>query len=196
MCSPAQVKNILRRELRAQCKAISPEWKANADAAINNRLINSDLWYGISKIALFAGDNSEPDLRPFSIWALNCRKKIFLPRYRCESDDYELAEIYSPDIDLVRGKYGILEPAPHLPAANSDETVHEIAWLIPGVGFDSHGVRLGRGKGFYDRLLNGVNGRIWGIFYQFQHRESIPAEEHDRKMNCAVTEENFYIFDK
>ena len=81
-------------------------------------------------------------------------------------------------------------------AADSNEMAHEIAWVIPGVGFDASGVRLGRGKGFYDRLLKGVNGRILGVVYQLQLKESIPAEEHDRKMDCAVTEENLYIFAK
>lgn len=194
MNNPAEIKKIFRRELREKCKNLSPTWRCSADAAINDRLMSGDLWRGITRIAVYASDGSEPDLKPFVQWAFNCGKKIFLPRYRKESQDYELAEIHSLTNDLISGKYGITEPAPHLRAADSCETAHEIAWVIPGVGFDSAGVRLGRGKGFYDRLLEGVNGRILGVFYQFQLKESIPAEEHDRKMDCAVTEENLYIF--
>lgn len=194
MNSPAEVKKILRRELREKCKNLSDEWREQADAAINSRLMSDELWSGITKIAVYASDGSEPDLQPFAQWAFNCGKKIFLPRYRQESQDYELAEIHSLTHDLISGKYGITEPAPHLKAADSWETAHEIAWVIPGVGFDSSGVRLGRGKGFYDRLLKGVSGRIMGVFYQFQLKENIPDEEHDRKMDCAVTEENLYIF--
>ncbi len=196
MDNPAGVKKLLRKELREKCKNIPRDWKIVADSAINNRLMDDKLWSGINKIALFAGDASEPDLSPFMAWAQSNGKSIFLPRYRHDTGDYELAEIKNPADDLVSGKYGILEPASHLRAADSGETAREIAWIIPGVGFDASGVRLGRGKGFYDRLLAGVTGRIMGIFYQFQYMENIPDEEHDRKMSCAVTEENFYIFDK
>lgn len=196
MNNPTEEKKILRRELRGKCKNLPLEQRNLADNAINSRLMNDELWRGITKIAIYASDGSEPELKPFVQWAFNCGKKIFLPRYRCESQDYELAEIHSLSRDLISGKYGITEPAPHLRAADSNETAHEIAWVIPGVGFDASGVRLGRGKGFYDRLLKGVNGRILGVFYQFQLKESIPAEEHDRKMDCAVTEENLYIFAK
>ena len=196
MNNPTEEKKILRRELREKCKNLPLEQRNLADNAINNRLMNGELWRGITKIAIYASDGSEPELKPFVQWAFNCGKKIFLPRYRCESHDYELAEIHSLSRDLISGKYGITEPAPHLRAADSNEMAHEIAWVIPGVGFYASGVRLGRGKGFYDRLLKGVNGRILGVFYQFQLKESIPAEEHDRKMDCAVTEENLYIFAK
>ena len=93
MNNPTEEKKILRRELREKCKQLPLEQRNLADNAINNRLMNGELWRGITKIAIYASDGSEPELKPFVQWAFNCGKKIFLPRYRCESHDYELAEM-------------------------------------------------------------------------------------------------------
>lgn len=61
--------------------------------------------------------------------------------------------------------------------------------IIPGVSFDRYGNRLGRGKGYYDKLLPKLSSYNIGICYQFQTREEIPSEPFDRKMDEVWTEE-------
>ena len=61
--------------------------------------------------------------------------------------------------------------------------------IIPGVSFDKKGNRLGRGKGYYDKLLPLLPSYNIGICYQFQAQESIPSEEFDRRMDEVWTEE-------
>jgi len=55
--------------------------------------------------------------------------------------------------------------------------------LVPGVAFDLHGNRLGRGKGFYDRLLQNFRGTKCGIAFDEQIVEKIPAEKTDVRMD-------------
>jgi 5-formyltetrahydrofolate cyclo-ligase len=59
--------------------------------------------------------------------------------------------------------------------------------LVPGMAFDLHGDRLGRGRGFYDRLLAEASGVKCGVGYDFQLLEKIPAEPHDAKVDFIFT---------
>ena len=61
--------------------------------------------------------------------------------------------------------------------------------IIPGVSFDRQGNRLGRGKGYYDKLLPLLDSYNIGICYRFQAQEEIPAEPFDRPMDEVWTEE-------
>ncbi len=58
--------------------------------------------------------------------------------------------------------------------------------LIPGVAFDAQHNRLGRGKGFYDRLLQGFNGPKIGLGFSFQRVEQVPAEAHDIPLDAVL----------
>jgi 5-formyltetrahydrofolate cyclo-ligase len=71
----------------------------------------------------------------------------------------------------------------------SVDSYHEIDLaVIPGVAFDRHGARLGRGKGYYDRLLSlMLNAYKIGICFPFQLLEHIPSEPHDVLMNEVVS---------
>jgi 5-formyltetrahydrofolate cyclo-ligase len=59
--------------------------------------------------------------------------------------------------------------------------------LVPGVAFDRSGRRLGRGKGFYDRLLAGVTGMKCGVAWDEQIVHELPAEPHDIAMDLMLT---------
>jgi len=63
--------------------------------------------------------------------------------------------------------------------------------LIPGIAFDLHGRRLGRGKGFYDRLLTEIRGVKCGIAFDEQIVEKIPVEPHDVRMDFILTPTRF-----
>ena len=59
--------------------------------------------------------------------------------------------------------------------------------LVPGVAFDLHGRRLGRGRGYYDRLLSQVGGRTCGVAFDEQVVSEVPVEAHDVLLNCILT---------
>jgi len=60
--------------------------------------------------------------------------------------------------------------------------------IVPGVAFDRAGGRVGRGGGFYDRLLPQYSALRAGICFDFQYLEAVPAEEHDIRMDWVVTD--------
>ena len=86
--------------------------------------------------------------------------------------------------DFVEGKFGILEPAA---ACELGELKRLDLILVPGVAFDWQGHRLGRGKGYYDRLLGEVSGTTCGVGYDHQIIATIPVEPHDVRLNCILT---------
>ena len=59
--------------------------------------------------------------------------------------------------------------------------------LVPGVAFDARGGRLGRGKGFYDRLLAAVRGTKCGVAFDEQIVDAVPNGPLDIRLNCILT---------
>lgn len=65
--------------------------------------------------------------------------------------------------------------------------------VVPGVAFDRRGGRLGRGKGYYDRLLSGTRATKIGVAYHFQLLDEIPVEAHDVPMDMIITDESVFV---
>ncbi len=98
--------------------------------------------------------------------------------------------------ELVSGAWDILEP-PRFRWGESNKHVgiHELDLIVvPGVGFDRNGGRLGNGAGFYDHLLAQVhqNTLLIGICFEAQLLEKIEMEEHDVYMDRVITEQSVY----
>lgn len=66
--------------------------------------------------------------------------------------------------------------------------------LVPALAFDKHGGRLGRGGGYYDRALADYNGPTVGLIRQAFLLDSVPCQDHDRKVGQIVTEKGVYTF--
>lgn len=90
--------------------------------------------------------------------------------------------------DIKRGAYGIREPI-NIRQVHIDDLK---AIIIPGIGFDRKGTRLGFGKGCYDRFLENYKGLKIGVCYEFQFLDELPADEYDVPMDIIVTESGCY----
>lgn len=122
-------------------------------------------------------------------------KTVLLPKV-VSGTEMTLHRFTSVD-DMVRGAYGILEPAGAavdiaevaemaLPADGAGKGRRVVA-VVPGVAFDAAGHRLGRGKGYYDRLLGQLPGLYTiGLCYPFQMVHKVPAELTDIQMNEVI----------
>jgi len=109
------------------------------------------------------------------------QKKVLLPVVK--GDVLEL-RVYAGKESMKTGEYHIEEPT-----GEAFTAYGEIDFaVIPGVSFDAKGNRLGRGKGYYDRLLPQLCSYNIGICYDFQVSESIPTEPFDRTMDEVWTE--------
>ena len=97
--------------------------------------------------------------------------------------------LYEGPESLKPGPFGILEPK----ADGIEVPKNEIDLIIvPGVAFDKDKNRMGRGRGFYDRLLSTLNAPKVGICFGFQMIPQVPVEPLDKKMDYVITEDTIY----
>jgi 5-formyltetrahydrofolate cyclo-ligase len=92
---------------------------------------------------------------------------------------------YTGESELQPGSFGIMEPQGELPP---EEPSSLDLLIVPGVAFDRDKNRLGRGKGFYDRLLADLDVPTIGLCFDFQLFTQIPTDAHDRRMSYIITE--------
>ena len=84
------------------------------------------------------------------------------------------------------GHFGIMEPLPNCPLIDKKQ-IH--AAFVPLLAFDGEGRRLGQGKGFYDRFLEGFSGLKIGAAFEWQFSlPPLPVETHDHLLDLVVTE--------
>lgn len=105
-------------------------------------------------------------------------KTILLP---VVTGDLLELRVYTGNNGMATNLYGIPEPQGE---AFTDYKQIDLA-IIPGVAFDRNGNRLGRGKGYYDRLLPLIKAPKIGICFPFQLIEEIPTEAFDISMNIV-----------
>lgn len=89
---------------------------------------------------------------------------------------------YSASDPLSKGLHGIMEPDSLLNFNGEIEL-----GIIPGIAFDEHKNRLGRGKGYYDRFFSDNQSLKIGVCFDFQLLETIPVSLHDVKMDKIVS---------
>lgn len=136
---------------------------------------------GLHTIATFAALPGEVDLA--AVTARHPGRRWVYPRVEGQELGFHLVE--NPAVELADGAFGVLEPLPNLPAVE----VREIdAFLCPGLAFDARGGRLGRGMGYYDRLLAGARPDTMkvGVCFPWQIVEDTYDEPHDIHMDVVI----------
>lgn len=143
-------RNALRRELRARRDALSDDHRASAELAIAERLTTAPSLSGARAIAAYAAIGSEPSLAPAIARLSERGASIHLPRIDTGSRSMAFL-LCQADATLAANAYGIAEVAD--PAAPVRAPAALDAVLLPLIGFDRHGNRLGSGGGYYDRAF-------------------------------------------
>lgn len=163
---------------------MTEEERTVASAKARSLLAAQPLWQKAQSVLLFAPLPEELDIWPLLLDALRAGKQVALPRFNRQTKSYAAFQIQDPDADVETGHFGIREPNAQCPALASGPLD---LILVPGVAFDRQGHRLGRGKGYYDKLLTVLRGRRCGVAFDQQVVEEIPVEGHDARMDCVLT---------
>lgn len=184
-----QVKRAVRREIRARLRGCSAAERAQASRQVCERIRGWRLWREAGAVLLFAPMAEEVDIWPLVEEAVRGGKAVALPRYDAVRDAFVPVRVRELSTDVVAGAFGIREPrvgCPVFPPNQLDLT------LLSGLAFDHDGRRLGRGKGYYDRLLPGVSGALCGVAMDWQMMPSIPVAAHDWNVHYVVTPGRWY----
>jgi 5-formyltetrahydrofolate cyclo-ligase len=182
-------KAVLRKEFRERIKNLSPEERSSGSVRIRQRLAERPVWHAAQAVLFYVPTPAEPDLWPLVAEALGAGKSVALPRYSPTERAYTACLIRDASHDLEPGRFGILEPTAGCPVFNLKQL--DLA-LVPGIGFSVGGCRLGRGKGYYDRLLAGLSAFKCGVAFDCQVADEFPVEPHDVRLNCILTPERWH----
>lgn len=171
-------KKILRQEIKERVASLSANERKESEKRILEQLENNLFFRQAKSVLLFWSLPDEIDTHSFvKKWAR--QKQLFLPVIQ---DGKMYIKPYTDEKDMAEGSFKILEPQTLLFGDINQIDV----FVIPAVAFDKENNRLGRGKGFYDKLLCLVSAYKIGIAYPEQIVDVIPTEKHDIKMDIIL----------
>lgn len=180
-------KRLLREKVLFKLRSISTEEGKTSSLRVCRRIANSGFFEKAKRIVFYDARRHELCLKPLLDHSKSKGKGILWPRVVGPTLEFVPCERYE---DLVRGEFGILTPPSVLASvalAQSDLI------LIPGLAFDRRGIRLGSGKGFFDRALSHPSANRafrCGIGYEFQWLSWVPREAWDIPVDTFVTPDN------
>ncbi len=189
---PASSKARLRRELLAARRALSPDARRTAADALAVTALELPELAGAQTVAAYVSVGTEPGTRALLDALRAVGKRVLLPLLLPDNDldwaAYEgpcgLAEAAHP------GKMRLLEPTG--PALGPDAVTAADAVLLPGLAVDGRGMRLGRGGGSYDRVLErleraGAHPALVVLLYDDEVVARVPEEPHDHPVRAVAT---------
>ena len=180
-----EIKAALRREIRARVAQLPPAARVAAAGQLCQRVVEWSVWREARTVLLTWSLPDELAVTCLIEAALADGKHVALPGFDPRSDSYVARRMKHHGSDLAAGRYGVMEPrpeCPEVPFAALD------LMLVPGVAFDPAGNRLGRGRGFYDRMLALTTVAVsCGIGFDEQIVSEVPVEPHDVKLHYVLT---------
>ena len=188
-----QAKAALREEIRARLGTLLVHDRVSVSKKCRALLREQCVWSRADAILFFASLPEELNLWPLLHEALAAGKVVALPRFISHTQGYGAAEVRDVHRDLVLRKLDILEPSAACQAVSLNQL--DLV-LVPGVAFDVQGRRLGRGRGYYDRLLADVRGVKCGVGFDEQIVESVPVGPLDVYLDCILTPTRWVVVNK
>ncbi len=182
-------KALLRSSLRARRRSLAA---AAPDAASRAAVIAPLAQWGA--VAVCAGYNtqgSEFDPGPLMARLAAAGAALALPAGTDLGGPLTFRAWRAGD-PLVADVFGVASPRPDAPALHPDLVI------VPVLGFDRRGGRIGQGGGTYDRTLANLRGRgpvfALGLAYAGQEVDEIPQEAHDQRLDAVLTESDYFQF--
>jgi len=177
-------KDDIRRRVKAQKTLLDDTDRESAAARVFGLLEHTAAFLMADRILMYHSLPDELSTRSFiRKWAE--RKRFYLPRV----NGLNLEILPYDEQSLSLGSFHIEEPT-----GNDTASVDDMELIVvPAVAYDRRGNRVGRGKGYYDRLLRETSALKVGVGYDFQlMEEEIPAEPHDVRVDVVITESHFF----
>lgn len=173
-------KHEIRRKIKGMREMLTQLEKATAAEEVFGRLEKTAAFLLSDRILMYHSLPDELSTHRF-LEKWGSRKHFYLPRV----NGVNLDILPYDQSRLEIGSFHIEEPTGE---DTVDPTEIELI-VVPAVAYDRRGNRLGRGKGFYDRLLAETRAAKIGVGYDFQLLDELPAEPHDVPMDMVITQQ-------
>ena len=179
-------KKELRRYIREQKRHFTPQQLGEMSFGIMSSLLSNSHIQKADAILMYHSLPDEVDTHSALDKLLAMGKKVLLPKVVSETE-MTIHEYTGQDSLLPSEPYGILEPT--TPEFSISNFQFAIVIVVPGMAFDKHGHRLGRGKGYYDRFLSRIpNIYKIGVCFPFQLIDKVPSEPTDILVDEVLTD--------
>jgi len=178
----------LRRAMLTRRRGLSPVEALGRSAAVATAVLQLPAFHEAETVMAYVAVRNEVATGGIIRYALAAGKRVAVPVTDPRSRTMVAAALRAYPGKMVRGAFGIPEPAPGTYAVVAPETIDLV--LVPGVAFDTRGYRLGYGCGCYDRFLP-VAGRAVtaGLAYAFQLCPTVYPAPHDYRLHLVISEE-------
>lgn len=185
MPQPLPTKPEIRSAVRASRARRSDTERASLAHELTRTLISLCEHLGATTIACYTPLPGEPDTTEFIRWAHSRNLTIWLPL--TQTSHTLRWGVYSGAHKLTPGPFGILEPTG--PTQGTDAVSAADLMIIPASSVAYSGVRLGWGRGFYDRCIASLSAAppVFAVVHADEFVPTLPAEPHDRPVNGVVT---------
>ncbi len=191
-----EIKLKTRSKFLQLLNSVSIEKIENASSEICMRIMNMEkLIAKTAGIVVYSAIQFEIKLDHFVNDTLTKRTSVYYPRYDRSNNQYNIVKITNLKTDLLPGYLGIPEPKDGLLSVENCTDFSRLVWFIPGIAFDVFGGRIGRGKGFYDSLLNRYSGKKIGIGYDWQLTTLVPTTRYDISLDSLITDKRCLEFE-
>ena len=179
----AEIKDKLRRDAFARRDGLDRPWRREACRVIAERALALPELENVQPVGGYWPIRSEVDPRPILRGLLKRGQMVALSQIMHPRLSWRE---WRPGDVLVRGGFGVREPGPDAPEC------FPRALLVPLAAFDRAGHRIGYGKGHFDRSIAALSEMhpvfAIGLAFSVQEVASVPAEDHDRRLDAIVTE--------
>ena len=178
-------KDELRKWIRSEKKKISLNEKKQRSESIWEKLEKNEFFLKASVVLLYWSMDDEVYTHEFvTKWAT--QKTLLLPVV--DGENLRIKPFTGIQNMIISEQFGIGEPI-----GNDFDDLSKIEVIIvPGVAFDKKRNRMGRGRGYYDKLLSTNNAYKIGVGFDFQIFDSIPTENFDIPMDCVISEKEIF----
>lgn len=173
-------KLALRKEIKGRIEALTTTERLSVSLRLCLRVSKMLLWKDARTVLLYLSLPDEVETDPLLKIAVDAGKRVVLPVV--EGEELRL-RYYEPE-HLARSRYGILEPTIQAREVLSAAMI-DFA-LIPGRAFTLKGYRMGRGRGYYDRLLPRLSCPAYGICFSCQVVDDLPLDPWDKKLDGVI----------
>lgn len=174
------LRDFERERLLAWRTSIDPKQRASADRLIGERLSAELAHRAAGTLALYWPIRGEPDLTGALVGIAEQGWTLALPRVTGRAQPLVFGS-WQPGQLMRAVSFGLMLPDPF-------EAVQPDLLVIPCVGFDRSGYRLGYGAGYYDRTLAARAVPTIGVAYDGCELTSFEPQPHDRPLDCVLTE--------
>ncbi|CAG7616881.1 5-formyltetrahydrofolate cyclo-ligase [Leucobacter soli] len=186
-------KRRVRDAVRSARAALTETQRAASTDGLTSQLVTLASARGARSVSCYLPVGAEPDTRPFLAWARDEGVEVLLPAAR---PDGLMDWIVDRGAGTVVGAYGIPEPNGErlspLAVGNVD------LMLIPASAVDRNGIRVGWGRGYFDRCLGPMTERppVFAVIYESELHDALPHEPHDIPVTGVVTPERILYLDR